>query len=535
MFRRLLLGSSMTIAVLALLVSQWAPPSALRISTIHQGRNNTVLFLTNSELGLSNVLVATADALLQQHPQVQVHFASFPLMGPRLGWISEKRRSARSIVFHELPDLSFLTAMGKVGLTLTDIIHPPGLAGVSTICRDMPFYVSPWSGEDHITLFQEAIGIIDEVDPALVVLDTFLRPAIDATRNRSRLHAFISPLTPLEIFPLEQPHGSWLWKYPVYVIHLRYGQMGNWHGLRYTISCPMGEATTEHIINIRYFYAMLRMPHYIATQKYLQSKGLTDPVSWFNMHNADVPWFTQALPEASTPLDVIPPNVTYTGPIILSLSPAEEQSPVLTEWLARAPTVLINLGGLFQWTEGHATVMVQAVVDTLLARSDLQVLWKFRKAPRDATGTTYGDEFMAPLRPFLESGRIKMESWLEVEPTSLMETGHIVASVHHGGAGCYHEALRTGVAQIVLPQWLDHYNFAQLAEDVGVGVWGCREASPYWAVECLRDAFSTIMSSEAGERIREAAKRFGEVDQSDPGQYFAAREIAKLAASGYGS
>ncbi|KAI1753295.1 hypothetical protein F4782DRAFT_497441 [Xylaria castorea] len=45
------------------------------------------------------------------------------------------------------------------------------------------------------------------------------------------------------------------------------------------------------------------------------------------------------------------------------------------------------------------------------------------------------------LRPYLENGRLKIESWSEVPPVSLLETRHIVASVHHGGAGCYSEAL----------------------------------------------------------------------------------------------
>jgi hypothetical protein len=159
LIRRILLGGSVATAMLALFVSQWTPPAAPRISTIHQGRNNTVLILANSELGLSNVFVATAYALLERHPGVEVHFASFPAQGRRLERISElarrKNPSARNIVFHELPELSFLTIMGGSGRTLTSIIHPPGRAGVDTICRDMSFYVSPWSGEDHITLLHE--------------------------------------------------------------------------------------------------------------------------------------------------------------------------------------------------------------------------------------------------------------------------------------------------------------------------------------------------------------------------------------------
>ncbi|RYO94776.1 hypothetical protein DL766_000039 [Monosporascus sp. MC13-8B] len=220
----------------------------------------------------------------------------------------------------------------------------------------------------------------------------------------------------------------------------------------------------------------------------------------------------------------------------LSLSTAEEQSPALARWLARSPTVMINLGNVFSWTEDHATAMAQAVADVLHERTDLQVLWKFRKAAVDTEGTIYGDEFASPVHPFLESGRVKMEQWLEVDPTSLLETGHIVASVHHGGAGCYHEALGTGVPQLVLPLWLDHYSFAQLVEDVGIGVWGCRETSPYWTAGCLRHALLTVLDrNESGIAMREKARQFGDLARRDPGQYVAAREIAKLAASGYGS
>ncbi|TGJ79087.1 hypothetical protein E0Z10_g9679 [Xylaria hypoxylon] len=526
MLRHLFLGGSVTIAVLALIVSQWTSPSAPRIETIRQGRNNTVLFLTNTEHGLSNVFLATAYTLLERHTEVEVHYASFPSMTRRLERISrraqQKSRSARRVIYHELPDLSFLNAMVGIGMELTAVVHPPGRTGINTVIQNMPLLTSPWSGEDHMTLFQKATDIIDQVDPSLVVLDVFMRPAIDATRNSSRLHAFISPLTPMETFPLYQPYGGWLWKYPV---------MGS--GIPYPV--PWTKLLENLYINVRYFYAMLRMAHYTAVQKYLYSKGLTHPVNFFNLRNADVPWFTQALPGASTPVDVIPQNVTLTGPMILSLTSAEEQAPVLTKWLARAPTVLINLGSLFMWTEGHAMTMAQVIADTLAKNSHYQVLWKFNKAPYDAEGTTYGDEFMTPLRPFLKNGRLRIESWLDVQPVSLLETGYVVASVHHGGAGCYSEALGTGVPQIVLPQWLDHYTFAQLAQDIGVGVWGCSDASPFWTTECLRNAFSAVLSGESGDSIRNKAKRFGDMARSDPGEQVAAREIAKLAASGYGS
>ncbi|KAK5627441.1 hypothetical protein RRF57_003156 [Xylaria bambusicola] len=363
------------------------------------------------------------------------------------------------------------------------------------------------------------MDVIDEVDPSLVVLEVFLRPAIDAVYNRSRLHAYISPLTPLEHFLLDQPYGSWLWKYPV---------MGS--GIPFPV--PWTRLLENIYINLRYYYSLFRMAPQTDKKKNLESKGLVHPISWFNFRNADVPWISQALPGASTPVDVLPQNVTLTGPIILSTETAEEQAPELTKWLARAPTVLISLGTIFIYTEAQATAMAQAIADTLVLRSDLQVLWKFMKAT-DADGTTYDDEFLEPLRPFIESGRLKMESWLDVQPVTLLETGHIILSVHHGGAGCYHEALATGVPQMVLPQWADHFSFAQLTQDIGVGVWGCSDASPFWAAACLRDAFVTVLDSDRSVQIQEKAKYFGEIAKSNPGQYVAAREIAKWAASGY--
>ncbi|KAL7629625.1 hypothetical protein AAE478_001147 [Parahypoxylon ruwenzoriense] len=155
MLKQLLLGSSVLIAALALFLSQWTTSAAPEIPPV-RGRNNTVLFLSNSEFGLSNVHLATAYALLEQHPEVHVHLASFPGMVPRLKRVSEhgrrKNPSAQDIVFHELPGyLSFLNAFMASNIKLTDLITPPGYAAI----RFMNEYTVPWSGEDHFTLYEK--------------------------------------------------------------------------------------------------------------------------------------------------------------------------------------------------------------------------------------------------------------------------------------------------------------------------------------------------------------------------------------------
>ncbi|KAG5743422.1 hypothetical protein H9Q70_013864 [Fusarium xylarioides] len=185
------------------------------------------------------------------------------------------------------------------------------------------------------------------------------------------------------------------------------------------------------------------------------------------------------------PVDVLPPNVTCAGPIILSGPPADQQDPETATWLKRAPTVLINLGSNLAYDESRAEVMAIAV-GALLSSTDYQVLWRFNKLG------DFSDNFLVHLKPYLDNERLKMPSWLVADPSSLLDTGNIVTSVHHGGSNCYHEALAAGVTQVILPLWADLYNYAALAETRGVGVWGCKESTPNWTIECLLDAFMKI-------------------------------------------
>lgn len=165
MFARLFLSGAVTIAALAFLVSQWLPPAVPRIETYHQGRNNTILFLTNSDHGLVNVFLATAFTLLQRHPEVDLHWASFPSLAKRATQVSKRARqtqpASRGITFHEVPDLNFLAALINGGGGPAAALHAPGVAGMEAIVRDMPFYTSPWTGEQHMTLFQAFTGKIE--------------------------------------------------------------------------------------------------------------------------------------------------------------------------------------------------------------------------------------------------------------------------------------------------------------------------------------------------------------------------------------
>jgi hypothetical protein len=183
-----------------------------------QGSNKIVLFLTNKEHGLSNVHVATASALLGNYPDIDVHYASFAELRSKIERVSSFARSkaptARDIVFHELKGESFEKAVVAEGLTLDSMIHPPGYAGISGLTKDVQLFISPWTVEAHLELYHEIGELIDQLDPAVIVLDTLFRPAIDITRDKNRVHAMVTPNTLVDNFLSHQPNGSMFWKYP---------------------------------------------------------------------------------------------------------------------------------------------------------------------------------------------------------------------------------------------------------------------------------------------------------------------------------
>ena len=71
----------------------------------------------------------------------------------------------------------------------------------------------------------------------------------------------------------------------------------------------------------------------------------------------------------------------------------------------------------------------------VLAKSNVQVLWKLKRQGE------YSDEFLEPLRPHIAADRVRVVDWLSADIYSILQTGDVIAFVHHGGSNCYHEAI----------------------------------------------------------------------------------------------
>ncbi|KAK8135475.1 hypothetical protein PG984_003415 [Apiospora sp. TS-2023a] len=510
-----------SMAVLAALLAVVLVPFGLRSGSENEvvvdyvpGKNNTVLFLTNTRHGLSNVHLATAQSLLERHPHVQVHFASFASWGAKVARVCELARrqspSAPEIAFHELKGQSIEDAlvarMRSRKLPETRFQHAPGLHAYPELNQILQDCASPWDADAYLSLYEGVQEVIDRVDPAVVVLDVLLFPAIDATRNANRRMVFVAPNSLHDRLALEQPYGKGFWKYPCMSSDIPFPVP--WHRIPENI----------YLIS-RFIYSVYIAPRWTSSATLLKGRGIHTPTQ---VRDGRALYIAPHIPGGTLPLDAIPKDTMGTNSIVLRSAPAAQQDAELANWLENAPTLLINLGSVYVYSEESASIMAQAI-QAVLAQTEVQVLWKL------APDSEFGDEFKAPLKGYIAGDRIRISSWLPIDAMAMMETGHIIASVHHGGANSYHEALAGGVPQVVLPMWVDLYNYATLAEFTGVGVYATRGTAPDWSVEGLSSAFLAVVNGPNSAGMRERARSVAERMRKDPGSHQAAKAIAELA------
>ena len=200
---------------------------------------------------------------------------------------------------------------------------------------------------------------------------------------------------------------------------------------------PWSQIPANIFMNIRFIYSVLFTPDLKQKKDVLQAKGISKPNDFFSVYNEHMTWICSSSVDSDFPISVVPDNVKPCGPIYLSTATAEQQDPELAEWLAKAPTVLINLGSVTDYSELRAVEMAKAI-DVLLQNTNVQVLWKFNKRVYSDKRAAFSTDFLGSLK---DNPRLRMENWIKIDPAAMMKTGNIIASIHHGGANCYHEAV----------------------------------------------------------------------------------------------
>lgn len=156
------------------------------------------------------------------------------------------------------------------------------------------------------------------------------------------------------------------------------------------------------------------------------------------------------------PFDILPSHVIPCGPIIRPSLDLGKVDQSLEIWLAREPTVYVNLGTHLAMTESEAVEMAAAFrqfLDMADAKGrKLQILWKLKikgvasedKVAPSSTEQHEEDVYNAIRRHLgkeMDNDQIRLTNWVTAEPKSVLESGHIICSVNHGGASSFNEAL----------------------------------------------------------------------------------------------
>ncbi|KAI9151313.1 glycosyltransferase family 1 [Paramyrothecium foliicola] len=507
--RGLFFTLSVAIAAFAFVLFQRASPDQVPRAA---GRNGTVLFLTTDASGLSNVHVATSAALLEFHPDLEVHYASFSKLESRISSISAavraKKPLATPIYWHELPSPGFAEVFDRHWGNDVGMIMDYGAKGFTKKRKDLVTSLAPWEADEHLAIYNAMAELVDQIDPALVVIDNMLIPAMDFARNNNRHFLSLNPNALLELIAVDQPRAGMFWKYPAALT-----------GFPFPV--PWELVPMNVLATLRVVWSLITSPELSSKRKILVAKGIKGAL-FPGIILKDTPLLTPTIPEANIPMEFYPPYLKFCGPIVDNAASLEDQDPLLATWLKQAPTVLINLGSLFKYDKRRARVMADAIA-TILTEADVQVLWKFTKLG------DYDDEPLSSVAGHISTGRLRMETWLKPEPIALFETGDVVLSVHHGGANSYHEAILAGIPHIILPLWFDLYNIARAAEYRGIGIWPGKDTAPEWAVDKLVEGFRAALTGPTSVSLKTNAQALGVIARQYGGQRTAASFISDLA------
>ncbi|KAJ3547461.1 hypothetical protein NM208_g1497 [Fusarium decemcellulare] len=505
-----------------------------------------VLMLTNSERGQANVFIATAHALLERDPTIEIHVASFGRLEKTLRDALVNDGAKGPVTFHALsgrPQFECYSSHPDPNFRMFAVsLRKPGIHSTPhTIRFIMAWAFLCWEADEFVTIFNEICAVIEAIQPDIVLVDGLFAPGLTAAKHmKSHVQkpftfSILSPNTLKDYIHHHEPRGAQLWKWPVVgsgltmPIPLSQVPLNAYLFLR-LIGIVVGDKHTPTITaKIR---EIANMPELDVFSNFdLLTSGLRDidRVIVSSRPEVDFP----ALDIASVPKDYMD-KICGCGPI---LRPLEHVDDELSGWLKQGPVVYINLGTHCLTSEAEAIDMAKSL-KTLLDKADsekekasgLQILWKLQKdvsrsgeysiGPESAVHKVLGEE--------MDLDRVRIVDWLSSEPSSILETGDVICAVSHGGANSFYEAVCTGVPQVILPSWLDCYDFANRAELLGIGRWGSKKGCPRWIESELTSVLIDVVLDKNAEYMAKARSLAEVCGRNGGGRSAAADEVLRL-------
>lgn len=199
------------------------------------------------------------------------------------------------------------------------------------------------------------------------------------------------------------------------------------------------------ILAFRLLSTLKTCPQLKEVERYRNTHGVPGPIPDMIIRSNDrnvLACLLPGRPECEFPCHV-PRKFTLCGPILRPCAPVADEHPDLALWLVQRPTVLVNLGTIAQFSTAIEREFAKGLRALLDARPDIQVLWKLPRAGASRSDSDITDpEALASLSSAIGDGRLRIESWLPVEPICILQSGYVECIVHHGGSNTYHEAIR---------------------------------------------------------------------------------------------
>ncbi|KAM3446730.1 hypothetical protein MY3296_009399 [Beauveria thailandica] len=487
-----------------------------------------LLFLTNSELGQANVHLAVLEWLQSSRADVELHLCSFNSLRPAVTALNQARGLAtgggRDIAFHELSGPTWKECLfnrAEHQWPETTALAPT-VWNASRAAVLMPRVVVPWNADELLDLTLQVKDIVQSVEADLLVVDNILTPAMTICYNINTPWCVLSPNTYREFLLASQPRYESFWKHP----------------------------PTASLIPFPVPFYMI--PAALYYQREWRKQGLSSWVHNNAVHlwektgkgilygdwgrlSYDVPKglkiFLPSNPTIDFPFSKIPEHIVSCGPIVRSTAAIEEADPRLAAWLRRRPTVYINLGTHVAYqkdTNMHLAGAIKCLLDAATQQKQhLQVLWKVNRGKTDEEPVH--SDLYKEAGVVTDDERLLIVDWLLAEPTSILQSGSVVCSVNHGGANTYFEAVSAGVPQIVLPVWLDTYDFARRVEYFGIGKIGNYHHAPQCSKSELAPILLEVVLGKTAKAIRQnAAEMAATCSVNGPGCEIAARGILGL-------
>ncbi|TFK37197.1 hypothetical protein BDQ12DRAFT_608098 [Crucibulum laeve] len=434
-----------------------------------QSFQRRVLLMTNSEYGQANSIIAIAHALAIQ-PNVEVHFASFHDAESRL---EELRASLQgtdtlglgsSLSFHDIGGISMKEAICQLP-DMANYIHGCGFWGALDSYRNLTKTLFGWKPEQYMEAVNGCVNIIKKVNPHAIVIDNLLCQGVDACRQIGKKYISAGPLSLKDITMELQPRSL-----------LNYPMMST----AYPFPLPWSKVLPNLAVGLYLGYSLFTSPGLKALNAVRHAAGLKGLPPMFQGFQTDIEYLIPTIPEIDLAVTVIPPNITICGPFILPVfGTIEDADPGLAIWLkaAEGRTILVNLGTHTIADANMTQQLARGISSVIQHERDhgrkLQFLWKLKLSPDSEVDSILQTE----LGREIKNGDVRVLGWLSIDPLALLQ-GHIMCSVHHGGANSYFESILNGIPHVILPRWYDLYDYAQRAEYLGVRIFASKTVAP---------------------------------------------------------